>query len=436
MIDTCIILADSPGALVEVCGISILERLLRTLQRCEIKRAIVLSGTAEVIAREVARPSWARSQINTSVCEREPGTVTIKQIVDVWPKSLPLLMVVRGDTVFDIRLLRLLTRQTKSAVLIDGPPEMETLCGAAIVDYQRAITSTGPLEETLLREVATQHVAAINVDALPLYSPEIRREIRPYWFLAPAPSEKTSAERLLVRSAQKGMPDLPAWAHAPIENFLIARLCKTSITPGQLTFFCNAIAWIATIFFATGRIGWALALALIVGVVDGLDGKQARVKVETTNHGKLEHWFDAFFEWSWWTALAYHLQQSGQLPGAFRYLFLLLAAEGFDAILKAGVRFKTGRSIDELGTFERLVRLVGSRRNVFVWILTIAFLLGALANGFVAMSWLAVATGVVHLPSALWAFLGLRGAYLVPPNTASAASEMPDNRFGRLNALR
>src|SRR2546422_10471608 len=54
MVDACIILADSSDALIELCGISILERLLRTLQRCEIKRAIVLSSTKDVIAREVA----------------------------------------------------------------------------------------------------------------------------------------------------------------------------------------------------------------------------------------------------------------------------------------------------------------------------------------------------------------------------------------------
>jgi len=41
-----IILADSPGALVEVCGISLLERLLRTLQRLEVTKVVVLSRHA------------------------------------------------------------------------------------------------------------------------------------------------------------------------------------------------------------------------------------------------------------------------------------------------------------------------------------------------------------------------------------------------------
>ncbi len=51
----CVILADCPGALIELCGISTLERLLRTLQRCGIERATILSSTSERIAEELAR---------------------------------------------------------------------------------------------------------------------------------------------------------------------------------------------------------------------------------------------------------------------------------------------------------------------------------------------------------------------------------------------
>jgi phosphatidylglycerophosphate synthase len=146
-------------------------------------------------------------------------------------------------------------------------------------------------------------------------------------------------------------------------------------------------------------------LALIVGILDGLDGKQARVKVETTKRGKLEHWFDALFEWSWWIALAYYFRASGLLPDAFRYLALLALAEAVDGILKGSVYFTTGKMIDELGPFERMVRLVGGRRNVYIWILTAGFLVGAPAKAFVFMAWLQTATAVVHLPRVVWTLL-------------------------------
>ena len=153
------------------------------------------------------------------------------------------------------------------------------------------------------------------------------RKLRPFWFPVPSLSNRKLAERVLLDSIQKGPPDIPAWVHAPIETFLVSRLCKTPITPNQLTLFCNVVAWTVTILLVTGHLAWGLGLALIVGVLDGLDGKLARLKLETSKAGKLEHLFDALFENSWWLALAWHLSVSGKLPDAFSYLGLLIGAE-------------------------------------------------------------------------------------------------------------
>jgi len=101
------------------------------------------------------------------------------------------------------------------------------------------------------------------------------------------------------------------------------------------------------------------------------------------------------------------------LPRAFDYLLLLLVAETVDGLAKASVYFTTGQVIDELGAFERFVRLVGGRRNVYVWILTIGFLLGAPAKAFVVMAWLQVATAIVHLPTAVGNFIRNRHRFSI-----------------------
>jgi len=106
MVNECVILADDPSALVELCGISTLERLLRTLQRCGIERAMVLSSTPDPIAKELARPSWPREQLNLTLRTRPSGPVRLEQIVDVWPRNsdaIPLLLVIPGGSVFDPR---------------------------------------------------------------------------------------------------------------------------------------------------------------------------------------------------------------------------------------------------------------------------------------------------------------------------------------------
>jgi phosphatidylglycerophosphate synthase len=418
MAEQCVVLADSPSASIKLCGISVLERLLRTLQRCGFKHAIVLSSTPEAIAQELAGPSWARAELDLTIRARPAGPVMMEHIVDLWPDGVELLLILPANSVLDPRLLRMLILYDEPAALVDSavpdrlhslvasapPTKRGKLCGPALFRRDWARSRTGSLQEALRTGLEDQTLAAVDVAAEPLYHAPLNRKLRAYWFPAPSPDRAKLATRVLLDSAQKGTLDFPAIIHGPIETFFVSLLCETSITPNRLTILTNLVAWSATILLATGRLGWGLALALIVGVLDGLDGKQARVKVETTKHGKLEHWFDAFFEISWWIALAYYFHNSGQVPGAFRYLALLLFAQGVDGMLKSGVRFATGRSIEELGTLERLVHLIGGRRNVMVWMLTVGFLFGATAKTFVIMPWLVLATAILHLPRAVWVF--------------------------------
>src|SRR6266516_2404084 len=61
------LIADGPEALIELCGVNLLERLLRILQRLEFRRAIVFSTTPEIIRDELAKLSWPREQIPADV---------------------------------------------------------------------------------------------------------------------------------------------------------------------------------------------------------------------------------------------------------------------------------------------------------------------------------------------------------------------------------
>src|SRR5437588_7345675 len=166
MPDECVILADAPDALVELCGISTLERLLRTLQRCGIRRAVILSSTANEIAEHLAQPSWARSDLTFSMRERSTGPTTMQQIVDCWPASAERVFLLRGDVVFDIRLLRALLAQSSPVALIDSvvPKQLAPLvasapnasrgqfCGAALLPKEWRSSPNDPAESVAIEE--------------------------------------------------------------------------------------------------------------------------------------------------------------------------------------------------------------------------------------------------------------------------------------------
>ena len=366
-----LILADAPNALIELCGITLLERLLRTLQRVGVRSATVRSRTPEMIAPELKKISPPRSEIAVRLEQAAAANAGDE-----------LLLVVPGDAVWDERLLRLLLAQAEPCVLVD------------------AGRATGAFVARGDEMVATARV--LDIAKQPAYSLELRRAVRPLWIPAPEPAQRKDAERRILDAAQKGSLDLPAVVHGPIETFLVARLCKTPITPNQLTVFGNVVGWVTAILFATGHLVAGTLCALAVGVLDGLDGKQARVKVETSESGRLEHWFDAFYELSWALALAYHFRASGELPGAYLYLLLLLGAEGVDGLAKLSVIRRYHRLIDELSPLDRKIRLLGGRRNVYVWILALGLLLGAPAHAFVVIAYWEAASALLHVARAFW----------------------------------
>lgn len=426
MAHECVVLADCPGALVELCGISTLERLLRTLQRCGIERATILSSASERIAEELARPSWPRAQLALVLHTRPNGALRAEQIVDIWPDAAQLLLVIRGDAVFDGRLLQMLATQRSSAVLVDSavPSKFEPLvtqvpdalhakvCGVALLQRDWVSTQSGPLENAINNGLEQNAIAAVDVTDQPFYSPALRRRLRPFWFPAPRPAHVKLAERILLNSVQKGTQDFPARIHAPLETFLISKLCKTAITSGQLTVSWIILAFGTTILFASGHLIGGIVLALIIGILDGLDGKQARIRVETSAAGKIEHWFDSFFEVVWPTALAYHFYVSGQLPAAFFYLAALIVAEALDGIGKLGVYGPAEKLLVEPGLLDRIVRLVGGRRNIYVWVLIACVVLGMPEKALIVMAFWEVATAAADLLHSWWIRYALRRSSL------------------------
>jgi phosphatidylglycerophosphate synthase len=159
---------------------------------------------------------------------------------------------------------------------------------------------------------------------------------------------------------------------------------------------------IVTILFASGHLGLGILVALAVGIIDGLDGKLARLKVETTEGGKLEHRLDSFFEVAWPFALAIHFFRAGELRAPFSLWLILTIAQAFDGIAKGFIYGAAERFMRPTNRLDQIVRLLGFRRNTFVWIMAIGVLLGAPANAFIVAVWLQIATTIVDLAQVAW----------------------------------
>src|SRR6202040_2204369 len=101
----------------------------RTLQRCGIRRATVLSNAPELIAEHLARPSWARAELKTEIRKCSSEFVTVADIVDVWAANAQAALVVRANVVLDSRLVRRLAGEVENVAVVDSavPAEITAL---------------------------------------------------------------------------------------------------------------------------------------------------------------------------------------------------------------------------------------------------------------------------------------------------------------------
>ena len=403
-----ILVADAPDALTELCGVNLLERLLRILQRIGFRRAIVFSSTPEIIGAELAKCSWARQQITTQLVPKAAKPVTAHWVLEQGQTAR--FLIVPANVYCDRRLLAALSARNSPTVLVDSnPPQfvqhlIQNPSGPALVtrDFLLTCSDSAPVVEKLKQKIDAREIDAVDAAKVDDYIVSMRRRVRPLCFSATPAQDRRLAQRIILDSAQNGTLDFPAYVHAPIETAIVSRLCRTRITPNQITIAGLVIGFSATAAFAIGRVGLGILAALIFGVVDGLDGKLSRVKVETTKRGEWEHHVDTFVENSWWATIAFHLWQVGQLPSAFYFLALLIGSHVLNGFAKRRARAATGRLLDDVGPFDRAFRLIAARRNIYIWVLAFGFLLDALPQTYVFICGWAALTAVVHLLRSVW----------------------------------
>ena len=417
-----IIIADAPEALIELCGVNLLERLLRVLQRLGFRRAIVFSKTPQIVGAALARRSWAREEIIAQLVLEPVESVHAQVLLEQIPSER--FLIVPANIYCDARLLAALCVKDSSAALVDSnPPEfarhvIRNPCGPALItrDFLFVFSPTAPFFEELKHRLDSRKINVVDAAKEDDYIVAMRRRVRPLCFLAPSEQDRRLAERVILDSAQKGTLDLPAYVHAPIETRITSLLCKTRVTPNQITIAGLIIGFSATTAFAIGHVGLGILAAIIFGIVDGLDGKLARVKVETTELGKWEHKLDDLIENSWWAAIAFHLWRSGQFPNAFYFLALLIASHLLDEFAKRRVRIARGRLLDDVMPFDRAFRLIAARRNVYVWILACGFLLGAFPQTYAIICGWAAISAAIHLVRSVW-LCNAQGAHVIASRT-------------------
>lgn len=408
--------ADAPEALVRVCGVTMLDRLLRTLQRAGFDHATVLTTTPGVIERELANPSWARGSIEAETRIWDQSSLMFDRqdnAVDGHGFFL-----ISGGSYFDPRLIDAILACRESTALVDCDPAQPAsshlgvvrktrrghVCGAFLfrAEFDHSQPVSRNLFDHLAEQIDAEKLATLEVGALPTFIVSMRRDLRPLWFPAPNQSMRSAAEEIVLDTAQKGTGEMTSYLEKPFQDWIMRRLWNTTVTPLHITFFGLGVGIVATVAFLNGYLWTGALLALSIGVIDGLDGKQARVKVETTKLGRWEGEMDYPVQMSWWIALAYHFTHAYPGSHAVRWVIVFLVADIVDKLFTRWVKQTTGRYIENYSRIDRFVRLFASQRSLYVCMLIGGLIVGQPYGALVLIASWHLAIACVHGVRAVW----------------------------------
>lgn len=396
--------STTPAALLRLYGVTMLERHFRTLAALGITDVTVI-GSPEA-GGELVQQHLARIAPTVSYLDAE--TPNVPRDHRRGPGSETLCLLITAHHVYDQRALDAVIRSGPNTILIDSSRASDSAtddgCGLALVDAPSwaRLTKTGTRSAQLwasLDELGRRgECRRLNIHDLNPYIINLRRSIPPFWLAVTSTQEIRTGEAHLIDVAQKGTLDLPAqYLHPPLENWMVRRLAGTAVTPNQVTTVTNLIAFIATGFLISGALVPGLLIAALVGVLDGVDGKLARVTVRCSKFGdRFEHILDNVYELSWYWALGWALSGSGLhrmplvLSGTMTVFYLLdRAATGL---------FKHVRGIElfDYAWIDRMFRRIGGRRNIYVLLLLVGVLMRTPLGALWAVSGWSVVTAVFH----------------------------------------
>jgi phosphatidylglycerophosphate synthase len=418
-----------PPGLGVVGGISLLERQVRAALDAGAHGVIVVAAAlpAEIAGRLAAEDRCVRAPTAAALAGRlatgaetgptetgtaETGTPHLARDVLAFAPGLLVDDRLVAAVVADRRkplLLAFGDTAPKGAERLDSDSHWGGIARLPAMMVHDVAASLGDWElmGTLVRTAVEAGAARVQAESLPTYAPARRRDAPLIWARPLDEPERAAATNSLIAASQKGCLDWPArFIHPPIEDGLVRLLLPTRVTPNMVTMLTGILGLAAIILFAVGELWWGLGLVLVVGPLDGVDGKLARTRHEFSRWGDLEHVLDKIMEYGWFLALGFWF--SGE-----HGLAAWLVAGGIvgfalaEAISGEFFRRFTGRQLDDWGPFERRFRLVAGRRNTYFWTLIPFAAFGLWWPGFLTLLAYAAVTSAVTQ----WRFLRALASY-------------------------
>lgn len=221
-------------------------------------------------------------------------------------------------------------------------------------------------------------LAPLNPAQSEIYNERLKK--RTSAFIKPITAEsKAGLERQLFATVYKGVTDIVTKYVWPWPAFRVTRACAAlGVTPNMVTSASAVLTVLAFVLFSQGLFGWGLAAAWGMTFLDTVDGKLARLTVNSSRFGD---WFDhgidlvhpPFWYWAWIAGIA---ASGGSLWQGDLIAAIVIGGYVVQRLQEGGFKLVFGITPHVWRPFDSRFRLINARRNPNLIILMAGALLG------------------------------------------------------------
>ncbi len=216
------------------------------------------------------------------------------------------LLLFRSDYVFDERLIRALV-ESVDIVLVSPSSVFDS--GRVVAAHVTASHATEARDLLSGRSVSREYRSATELhvvtptDLVPAYTAALRKTDPPYLF-AVQPENLAEIEARIFAASYKGITDLVTKWVWPRPARIVTRWCTNAgVTPNMITFLSWVLVVLVTWLFLRGDFGLGLVFAWLMTFLDTVDGKLARVTLNSSRIGHvLDHGLDILHPPFWYLA--------------------------------------------------------------------------------------------------------------------------------------
>lgn len=315
----------------------------------------------------------------------------ISDLNEVKGKSVILL---REDCVYDMAVLDALASQVELAVTNETAAPVGVHIQA---DHAKEalswLSGDGAMPETVVIRAASQVGGA--------YRDALRKQESPYALFV-TQSNQRNIEWRLYQGSYKGVTDLVTKYFWPVPAFYVTKLCALlRLSPNMVTTIGAVLMLLALYWFYIGAFIPGLIAGWIMTFLDTVDGKLARVTLTSSKWGNIyDHGIDLIHPPFWYIAWGFGLAAYGTplaegmlapvLTAMFAFYVLGRLCEGY-FIHRFDIHIHVWRKTDSV------FRLISSRRNPNMIILTLCILMGRPDMGLLVITaWGGITFGI-HL---------------------------------------